>query len=191
MNYAELHAKSNFSFLEGASHSEELAERAAELEYAALAVTDRNSLAGVVRAHMAAKDRGLKLVIGAEIVPEDAPPVVLWVTDRAAYGRLSRLITRGRRRAEKGECRLTLADIADHSDGLLAGVLTTWDAEACRKYGELFGDRCYLLGELHCGGDDRQQLARLVELARRCRMPLVAAGDVHYHVPGGRHSAMC
>ena len=122
MSYAELHAKSNFSFLEGASHPEELVERAAELGYAALAVTDRNSLAGVVRAHVAAKEHGLKLIIGAEITPEDAPRVVLWPTDRAAYGRLARLITRGRRRAEKGACRLTLDDIAAHSDGLIAGV---------------------------------------------------------------------
>ena len=89
MSYAELHAKSNFSFLEGASHPEELVERAAELDYAALAVTDRNSLAGVVRAHVAAKEHGLKLVIGAEITPEDAsaawssgrpiaPPTAAW-----------------------------------------------------------------------------------------------------------------
>src|SRR5580704_11405812 len=120
--YAELHAKSNFSFLEGASHPEELVERAAELGYAAVAVTDRNSLAGVVRAHVAAKQLGMKLVIGAEITPDDAPPLVLWPTDRAAYGRLARLITLGRRRAEKGECRLTLDDVAGLSEGLVAGV---------------------------------------------------------------------
>jgi error-prone DNA polymerase len=120
--YAELHAKSNFSFLEGASHPEELVDRAAELGYAAVAVTDRNSLAGVVRAHVAAKQLGMKLVIGAEITPDDAPSLVLWPTDRAAYGRLARLITLGRRRAEKGECRLTLDDIAGLSEGLIAGV---------------------------------------------------------------------
>ncbi|MDH3718648.1 MAG: PHP domain-containing protein, partial [Planctomycetota bacterium] len=110
--YAELHCKTNFSFLEGASHPEELVQRAAELGYAALAVTDRNSLAGVVRAHGAAKDVGLKLLIGAEITPVDAPPVVLLATDRAAYGRLARLITRGRRNAPKGECHLTFDDVA-------------------------------------------------------------------------------
>ena len=82
MSYAELHAKTNFSFLEGASHPDELVRRAAELGYAALAITDRNSLAGVVRAHVAAKEVGLKLLIGAEITPEDAPPVVLLATDR-------------------------------------------------------------------------------------------------------------
>src|SRR3974390_3075583 len=106
MLYAELHCKTNFSFLEGASHPDELAKRAAELSYAALAITDLNSLAGVVRAHVAAKPLGLKLLIGAEITPEDAPPVVLLATDRAAYGRLSRLITLGCRRAEKGACQL-------------------------------------------------------------------------------------
>jgi error-prone DNA polymerase len=121
--YAELHAKTNFSFLEGASHPEEMVRRAAELGYAALAATDRNSLAGIVRAHGAAKDIGLKLVVGAEITPEDAPPLVLWATDRAGYGRLARLITLGRRRAEKGACRLLLEDVAAHADGLLAGIV--------------------------------------------------------------------
>ena len=87
--YAELHCKTNFSFLEGASHPDELAQRAAELGLAALAVTDRNTLAGVVRAHAAAKDLNLKLVVGAEIELVDAPGVVLWTTDRASYGRLA------------------------------------------------------------------------------------------------------
>ena len=123
MAYAELHCKTNFSFLEGASHPDELVVRAAELGYHALAITDRNSLAGVVRAHVAAKDRRLKLLIGAEVTPDDAAAVVLWVTDRSAYGRLCRLFTRGRMRAPKGECQLHFADIAEHAEGLLAGVL--------------------------------------------------------------------
>src|SRR6187402_1351475 len=106
-HYAELHCKTNFSFLEGASHPDELVVRAAELGYRALAITDAHSVAGVVRAHGAAKQVGLKLLIGAEIRPDDAPAIVLWATDRASYGRLSRLITVGRRRAEKGDCRLT------------------------------------------------------------------------------------
>ena len=94
MHYAELHCKTNYSFLEGASHPDELVNVAAALGYAALAITDRNSVAGVVRAHVAAKETGLKLVIGAEIAPSDAPPLVLLATDRAAYGRLCRLLTR-------------------------------------------------------------------------------------------------
>ena len=123
MKYAELHCKTNFSFLQGASHPDELVQRAAEFGYEALAVTDVNSVAGVVRAHAAAKEMGLKLIVGAEITPVGAPSVVLWATGRAAYGRLARLITRGRRRAEKGECELTLNDIAEHAEGLVAGVL--------------------------------------------------------------------
>src|SRR5262245_38720429 len=117
--YAELHCKTNFSFLCGASHAEELAARAAELGCRALAITDRNTLAGVVRAHAAAKNAGLKLVIGAEIVPEDAPPVLLWAPDHAGYRKLSSLITRGRRAAEKGECSLFLEDVAEHAGALL------------------------------------------------------------------------
>jgi error-prone DNA polymerase len=214
--YAELHAKTNFSFLEGASHPDELVSRAAELGYRALAVTDRNSLAGVVRAHGAAKDAGLKLIIGAEITPEDAPPVVLWAPDRAAYGRLARLITQGRRRAEKGRCRLSFADIAEHSTGLLAGIKLQLEKfpepfDAMRvpicnlqfaisdlqsrpplpsplsslpSYRELFADRCYLLAELHYGPDDCRHLDWLREASKRTGIPLVAAGEVHYHVAG-------
>ncbi len=121
--YAELHCRTNFTFLEAASHPDEMVQQAAELGDAALAITDRNSLAGVVRAHAAAKEVGLKLLIGAEITPADAPPAVLLATDRAAYGRLASLITRGRRRAAKGECRLTFDDVAAHAEGLLCGVL--------------------------------------------------------------------
>ena len=107
----------------GLERGPELVLRAAELGYSALAVTDRHSLAGVVRAHEAAKEVGLKLLIGAEITLVDAPPVVLWATDRASYGRLSQLITRGCRRSEKGQCQLTFADLSDHAAGLLAGVV--------------------------------------------------------------------
>jgi len=124
-SYAELHCRTNFSFLEGASHGDELVIRAAELGYKALAITDRNSLAGVVRAHVAAKEANLKLLIGAEITPIDAPPVLLWATDRAGYGRLSRLITHGRRAAPKGECYLRFDDVAKYAEGLIAGVLLT------------------------------------------------------------------
>lgn len=185
MPYAELHAKTNFSFLEGASHPDELVARAAELGYAALAVTDRNSLAGVVRAHVAAKQAGVKLLVGAEITPEDAPAVVLLAMDRAGYGRLARLITRGRLRTEKGACRLTFADIAELSAGLVALVVPPWqgmpDGGQVRAYREVFGRRCYLLAEVHRGPADRTRLERLKALAQRTGVPLVAAGDVHYH----------
>ncbi len=120
--YAELCCKSNFSFLRGASHPEELAERAAELGYTALAITDRHTLAGVVRMHCAAKACGLRLIVGAEMAPVDAPPVMLYATDRAAYGRLCRIITQGRLRSPKGVCEVYLSDIAEWCEGLVAVV---------------------------------------------------------------------
>ncbi len=210
MQYVELHAKTNFSFLEGASHADELVTRAAELGYKALAITDRNSLAGVVRAHTAAKDSALKLIVGAELAPLDAPPVVVWATDRAAYGRLCRLLTRGRRRAPKGECLLTRSDIGEFSEGLIAAVSGTAEVLAAAKnggpvdapvsetrvhsraplrsslaaYRDIFGEDVYLLAELTCGPDDAGRLAQLDDLSRQTNLPLVAAGDVHYHVPG-------
>jgi error-prone DNA polymerase len=186
--YAELHCRTNFSFLEGASHPDELVNRAAELGLSALAITDRNSVAGVVRAHVAAREAGLKLLIGAEITPLDAPPVVLLATDRAAYGRLSTLITRGRRNAVKGECLLTFDDVAQHADGLLAciplasqvGELS--DTRALHRYRHCFGNRCYGLAELHCGPHDALLLDRMSQLARQADVPLIAANHVHYHV---------
>ena len=192
--YAELHCKTNFSFLEGASHAAELAEQAARLGYQAWGVTDRNTLAGIVRAHIAAQEHHLPLVVGAEITPHDAPPVVLWVPDRASYGRLSRMITVGRRGAEKGEFSLSFRQLADLSDGLLAGLPASnlprlTDAERqgletqWREYGVLFAGRCYLLAELHRGAGDQHLLEDLQQTARRLGLPLVAAGNVHYHHP--------
>ena len=131
----ELHCKTNFSFLNGASHADELVKRSIELGYSSLAVTDQNTLSGVVRAYGAIRDaaktldpenqnaKQLKLIIGAEIVVNDGLPVVLWARDRAAYANLSRLITVGRRRAPKGECWLSFEDLANHHEGLLAGVV--------------------------------------------------------------------
>jgi error-prone DNA polymerase len=187
--YAELHCRTNFSFLEGASHPHELVEQAAELGYAALAITDRESVAGVVRAHVAAKEVQLKLVIGSAVYPLDGPPLLLWVMDRAGYGRLARLLTHGRRSAPKGECRLTFADVAAHANGLLAGVLLHDPNEledALGKARDLFGDRCYAVAELARGPLDGHHLERLRHLAQQARVPLVAANDVHYHHPRRR-----
>ncbi|GAB4139645.1 MAG: hypothetical protein Kow0040_27860 [Thermogutta sp.] len=184
--YCELHAKTNFSFLEGASHPDELVRQAAEIGCRAVAITDRAGLAGIVRAHIAAKEVGIKLVIGAEIEPDDSLPVVLWATDRASYGRLCRLITLGRRRAEKGRCVLSFADVAEHAEGLLAGVIPRLQGPGAllprlREYRDLFGDRGYLLCELYFGSNDRRRREWLHELSRRSRLPVLAAGDVYYH----------
>jgi len=192
--YVELHCKSNFSFLEGASHADELFHRAQQLGYRALAITDRNSLAGIVRAHLASRQTQVPLIVGAEITLCDAWPVVVWAPDRAAYGRLARLITLGRRQAPKGQFSLTFQQLAEHAQGLLAGVLPQvpypdfdpddpqwWRPLA--QHAALWADRGYLLAEVHLAGDDPTYLARLERLARRVRLPLVAAGDVLFHSP--------
>ncbi len=189
--YAELHCKTNFSFLTAASHPDELVDQAAALGYRALAVTDRHSLAGVVRAHVAAKEAGLKLLVGAEIAPQDAAGLILLATNRAGYGRLARLLTIGHTRAPKGECHLQLDDVAAHAEGLLACVpLAPWadspgDASLA-VYREIFGDRAYALAELHHGPDDARRLEMMLRQARRQRLPLAAANDVHYHAPERR-----
>ncbi len=233
MRYVELHCKSNFSFLEGASHPHELVERAAELGYCGLALTDRESVAGVVRGFTPAKELEFPYIVGTEVHPVDAPPLVLWPTDRAAYGRMCQLISRGRLRAEKGSCQLRWDDVVEFGDGMLVGVvpdgapLTVAGAHAqptalaagrssqsqsraaspsppapllqagrgepeslqlpasqivgLETIRTTFGDRAYLLCELHRGVDDRLQIERLVALSKASGLPLVAAGDVHYH----------
>src|SRR5579859_6919216 len=115
--YAELQVTSNFSFLEGASHAEELVETAAALGHAAIAVTDRNSLAGIVRAHKAAEAAGVRLIVGCRLDFQDRPSLLCFPTDRAAYGRLSRLLTLGKRRATKPACPLFHADLAEYAEG--------------------------------------------------------------------------
>ena len=118
--YAELHCLSNFTFLRGASHPEELVQRAHELGYSALAITDECSFAGAVRAHVEAKKYGLKLIIGTEIRLVDGLKLVLLAIDRESYGHLSALITRGRMNASKGSYRLARADLEQNLDGCLA-----------------------------------------------------------------------
>ncbi len=190
VRYVELHCKTNFSFLEGASHPNELVVEAARLGYSGMAVTDRNSLAGAVRAHLAAKDVGLKLVIGAEVTSSDAGPVLLWAMNRDGYGRLCQLLTRGRRQAPKGESRLSFAEIAEHSRGLLAGVLPPRDGDLpweLSRWREVFPDRTYAVAELHRGLCDARRLDEWQRAASAARVPLIAAGDVHYHDASRRY----
>lgn len=184
--YAELHCLTNYSFLRAASFPDELVQRAFELRYNALAITDRHSLAGVVRAHAAAKPLGLKLLIGAEIEPEDSSPVVLLATDRRAYGRLSRLLTLGKSRVEKGHCSLKFDDLAAHSEGLLACVLLDQDqpelqAGDLNRWREQWGDRCSLLGRLNFGPHDDWLLERYQQISQYSRLPLIASNGALYH----------
>src|SRR5215510_6939642 len=189
--YAELHCLTNFSFLRGASHPRELFERAHELGYAALAITDECSVAGVVRAHEAAKraaaqgETGPRLIIGSEIRLEDGPKLVLLAASREGYGRLSTLITTGRRRTEKGSYRLLREDVSDGLPGCLAilvppalptsgpsfspaGERPGW-TEACRQacfVAERFSDRAWIAAELLGGDNDRARLRQLEALGR-------------------------
>ncbi len=186
--YAELHCLSNFTFLRGASHPEELVKRAAGLGYSALAVTDECSLAGAVRAHVAAKDIGLPLVIGSEIRLNDGPKLVMLATDRESYGNLSELITRGRRRGKKGSYSLARSDLGGALPGCLVLLVPDGqhDAEHARFVAERFAGRAWIAAELLQGPDDRARLAGLRELGKACGLPLVAAGDVHMHVRSRR-----
>ena len=188
IRYAELHCKTNFSFLEGAAHAVELAEQAATLGYAGLAITDENTLAGMVRAHMAAGDAKLPLIVGTELSFEDTLSATVWTPDRPSYGQLSRLLTTGRRRAPKGECRLRWSDWEQHHAAMLAGLLPPdpWDEATLlrelRRWQELLGDRLYLLAHALRGAADLAYLERLAAVSRQTGVPLVAAGDVRYHV---------
>jgi error-prone DNA polymerase len=182
--YAELHCRSNFSFLGGASHPAELVERAAELGYQALAITDECSVAGVVRAWEAAREHGLKLIIGSEFALEDGLRLVLLAADRGGYGELCRLISRGRRAAAKGDYRLARADL-EHG---LPGCLALWlpgvrpDEHEGRWMATHFPGRAWLAVELLAGGDDAARLRALQALGERLGLPCVAAGDVHMHL---------
>jgi error-prone DNA polymerase len=187
--YAELHCLSNFSFLRGASHPEELVERAARLGYSALAITDECSFAGAVRAHVAAKEHGLKLVLGAEINIEKNLKLVLLATDRSSYGAISSLITTGRRRGKKGTYSLAREDL--HClEG--KGVLALWvpqddfRMEEASWIKERFGKDAWIAAELHCGPNDRLKMENLRKISRQSGLPLVAAGDVHMHLRSRR-----
>jgi DNA polymerase III alpha subunit len=132
--YAELDVTTNFSFLRGGSHAEELVATAKALGLAAIAVTDRNTLAGVVRAHLAAREvGGIKFIVGARLDLDDAPSLLAYPTDRAAYGRLCRLLTLGQRRAEKGKCTLHLDDVAAHAAGLIFIALPPEEVDWLRR----------------------------------------------------------
>ncbi|WP_054774762.1 PHP domain-containing protein [Methylogaea oryzae] len=199
--YAELHCLSNFTFLRGASHPEELTERADKLGYSALAITDECSLAGVVRAHAAAKPLGIKLIVGSEIQLADGPKLVLLAQNREGYGNLSQLVSLGRRRANKGGYRLEMADLepgladclallipAADSVGCALRTLTALDGAQCAPYddarwlAERFPGRAWIAAELLLEQDPAVQLDQLRRLSQASGLPLAAAGDVHMHV---------
>jgi error-prone DNA polymerase len=192
MPYAELQCATAFSFLRGASHADELVATAAALGHAALGVADRNTVAGVVRAHEAAKQAGLRLLVGSRLAFRDGTPDLLcYPADRAAWGRLTRLLSVGKQRTTKGECRLDFADLAAYAAGQI--VLAVPTARLDARFGaqitrlrELFANRLYLAASRRHRGDDARRLRALAEIATACRVPMVATNDVLYHAPERR-----
>jgi error-prone DNA polymerase len=213
--FAELATTTNFSFLRGASHPEELVARAAQLGLTGIGIADRNTLAGVVRAHVYARENraaigNLRVVTGARLAFNDgAPDVLAYPRDRAAYGRLCRLLTKGNLRAAKGECHLNLEDLLEHGEGLQVVAMPLirpfgppsparagegkeaplpplwergWGEGSCLpRLREAFGDRLWIGASLTYGEDMRGGLARRAALARKIGAPLLATNDVVMH----------
>ncbi|HEX2941867.1 MAG TPA: PHP domain-containing protein, partial [Rhodopila sp.] len=184
--YVELQVTTNYSFLRGASHIEELVARAAVLRMPALGITDRNSVAGVVRAHQRAREAGIRLVIGCRLDLADAPAILVYPTDRPAWSRLTRLLTLGKHRAGKGQCTLYWRDVQESADGLVAILCAAPTAPAIRRLKETFADRAYVALTLMHRPDDAVRLQRIADTAHAARVPVVATNDVLYHAPG-RH----
>ena len=197
IDYAELYCRSCFTFLRAASHPRELARTAARLGYRALAITDECSLAGVVRAHEAARGLGVQLLIGSELRFPDGLRLVVLAATLAGYQHLSQLISRARLRAPKGSYRLELTDL----DDALPGCIVLWiprasdecmapnagsDSDHGHWLRARFPDRCWIGVALHRRGDDAAKLTRLRSLGERVGLPLTAVGAVRMHVPERR-----
>ena len=190
--YAELQVTSNFSFLRGASHPDELVVTAAALGHAAIAITDRNSVAGIVRAHHAAKTVGIRLVVGVRLDLADGASLLAYPQDRAAYGRLTRLLTLGKRRAPKGECRLDYADVVAHGEGQIVIALPPRGSGSLTSRNSPPGSRPILpaapisprITSIAATTPSASPGLRASPRARG--LPLVAMGDVLYHIPERR-----
>ncbi len=192
MSYTELQVTSNFSFLRGASHPEELVQQAADLGYTKIAITDQNTLAGIVRAHVAAKAKGLTLIPGCRLNLMDGASLLTYPTNRDAYSRLSALLSKGNLRAEKGKCILYKKDVYEHAEGNKfivippAELTDTFNFEPSfeqqlKEYKEAFDTNVYIAASRSYLGDDNKKLYRLAQLSKRLDIPLVATNDVHYH----------
>ncbi|MEM7663139.1 MAG: error-prone DNA polymerase [Pseudomonadota bacterium] len=190
-DYAELAVTTNFSFLRGASHPAELVAQAKVLGLSAIGVADRNTLAGVVRAHTAAKEADLRLLVGSRLVPEDGPEILCYPENRAAYGRLSRLLSVGKIRAEKGECHIRLLDIEAYGEEQVfvfmpPSRLDQFFEETLQRFADLFPGAVYLGAVYEHLGQARERIASLAELSARTGTGLLALGHVLYHIPNRR-----
>ncbi|RYJ44261.1 Error-prone DNA polymerase [Flavobacterium beibuense] len=197
MSYTELQITTNFSFLRGGSHPHELVEEAARLGYKELAITDHNTLAGVVRAHVAAKKAGIRLIIGCRLELLDGPPLLAYPTDKQAYTGLSQLLSTGNQRAEKGQCHLYKADVYQHARGMRFIALPplslneAFDFEDSYKaelqqYRDNLGSYLYLGISRSYQANDNKRMHRIRQLSETLGLTLVATNDVHYHLPDRR-----
>src|SRR6266498_3933620 len=191
MSYTELQVTTNFSFLRGASHPEELVEQAVIYGYREIGITDRNSLAGIVRAHAAAKAKGIRIITGCHLDLIDGASLLAYPTNKESYAQLCTLLTKGNRRTEKGKCDLYKADVYEHAKGMKfivippAALNPMFDFDASFKktveeYHDAFGSDLYLGAIRSYQGDDFKKLFRLSQLAQHLNIPLVATNDVHY-----------
>ncbi|WP_411906548.1 error-prone DNA polymerase [Rhizobium mayense] len=190
MSYAELQVTTHFSFLRGASSADELFRTAKELGIRALGIVDRNSLAGIVRALEASRATGLRLVVGCRLDLADGMSILVYPMDRAAYSRLTRLLTLGKGRGGKANCILHLDDVALYAEGLIGILAPDLADETCalqlRKLSEIFGDRAYLSLCLRRRPNDQLRLHELSNLAARFNVKTVVTNDVLFHEPSRR-----
>jgi error-prone DNA polymerase len=192
MDYAELQVTSNFTFLRGGSHPEEIVEWAAELGYKAVAITDRNTLAGIVRAHVAARGKNIRFIPACRLDLLNGPSLLAYPTTKSAYANLSALLTEGNLRAEKGDCHLYRADVYKYAAGIRFIVIpptslnSDFDFEpefskALEEYKEALGSSLYLAATFGYNGDDNKKMFRLSQLEARLEITLIATNNVHYH----------
>ncbi|MDE8344868.1 MAG: error-prone DNA polymerase, partial [Acidocella sp.] len=189
-HYAELQCTSHFSFLRGASSCDELFAQAAYLGIKEMAITDRNSLAGIVRAHAAAKDAGIRLIVGCRLDLIDGMAVLVYPTDRPAYAQLCRLLSLGKKHGGKAQCKLDWSDLVAYSEGLIAVLIPDEADDTCalrlRRLREAFGDRTYLALTLRRRPNDQMRLYALSNMAAQARVPTVVTNDVLFHAPARR-----
>jgi error-prone DNA polymerase len=190
MNYADLQVTTHFSFLRGVSSPDELFSAAAVLGIKAIGVVDRNSLAGMVRAHEAAKVTGVRLIVGCRLDLQCGTSLLVYPTDRAAYGRLCRLLTAGKTRAGKGACHLDWPDVEQWNEGLLAVLLpddVTGELDGeLSKLRRIFGDRAYCALTRRFLPNETLRLRTIANAASQARVPIVVTNDVLYHCPTRR-----